>query len=114
MYAVGDLEVTCFTKTSGDIISGHNIVLQCEANQVVVYACTMNNKPFQVCKFFIYVCIAWYMHTLFLFVLGPTPYIFRNVDASAPIVVTVNATAPNMPTVSLTLTGTLFYCIKSN
>ena len=54
------------------------------------------------------------MHTLFLFVLGPTPYIFRNVDASAPIVVTVNATAPNMPTVSLTLTGTLFYCIKSN
>ena len=50
MYVVGDLEIACFTNSTGDVINGHNIILNCVANQIVAYSCSINNQSFQPCK----------------------------------------------------------------
>ena len=50
LYVVGDLEIACYTDSTGDIINGHNILLQCVANQIVAYSCSINNQSFRPCK----------------------------------------------------------------
>lgn len=50
MYVVGDLEVTCFTNSTGDIINGHDVLLQCNANQIVAYTCRVNGQLVQPCE----------------------------------------------------------------
>ena len=50
LYVVGDLEIACFTNSTGDIINGHNILLHCIANQIVAYSCSINDGLFRPCK----------------------------------------------------------------
>lgn len=50
LYVVGDLEIACFTNSTGDIITGYNIILNCVANQIVAYSCSINNQSFRPCE----------------------------------------------------------------
>lgn len=105
LLLVDGLEVACFTNTTGDV-SGHNVILHCVANQIVVYLCEINSQLFQPCKFGMNIICIKYLWILQIYIyIGSDPHIFRNLNASNPVVITVNATAQNTPPVSLTLTG---------
>ena len=50
-FAAGELEITVFTNTTGDELSGHTIQLYFAANQDdVTYRCRINNQPFIPCE----------------------------------------------------------------